>query len=354
MATRKRLTDQQITELADSIHRRGGAVTIAALQNAAGGGSHGRFKRIVAEWQARQTGEPPPPDTRRKRGRKPKSEQGLDPSQTTLDGRHEEPASTTVSGADTGGDDGNDSIFSAVTEIEPARSGRSTVRADADRKQRFEQARSANDRTGQRVEAGGTSGSVTEDDSTAAEQPDIGEDREIRLAAMASTSSDEEWEAAGKAISQTSGTPAGLRASAAGNITSDDELTGSVPAAVSSRSEPSSDKPHPARPRPVTSASTADDVGRKQLPESYSASDQNLLTEDRNKSSETDSDSVIETQGSTHGIDWRSNFSELQDEYNKLLRLMQEERASLQNEIARLNRLTDALIEEVRKRSRGL
>jgi hypothetical protein len=58
MATRKRLTDEELFKLADEAQARWGTVTISALQQAAGGGSHARFKKIIAEWaERRQKGE---------------------------------------------------------------------------------------------------------------------------------------------------------------------------------------------------------------------------------------------------------------------------------------------------------
>src|SRR4051812_42427746 len=54
MATRKRLTDEELFKLADEAQARWGTVTISALQQAAGGGSHARFKKIIAEWEERR------------------------------------------------------------------------------------------------------------------------------------------------------------------------------------------------------------------------------------------------------------------------------------------------------------
>jgi hypothetical protein len=77
MATRRRLTDDELFKLADEAHDRWGTVTVSALQHAAGGGSAARFKKIIAEWDRRRdkgapeeppeefddTPEPPPDDT---------------------------------------------------------------------------------------------------------------------------------------------------------------------------------------------------------------------------------------------------------------------------------------------------
>jgi hypothetical protein len=78
MATRRRLTDDELFKLADEAHDRWGTVTVSALQHAAGGGSAARFKKIIAEWERRRdkgapeeppeepagAPEPPPNDTR--------------------------------------------------------------------------------------------------------------------------------------------------------------------------------------------------------------------------------------------------------------------------------------------------
>ncbi len=77
MATRRRLTDDELFKLADEAHDRWGTVTVSALQHAAGGGSAARFKKIIAEWDRRRdkgapeeppeeladAPEPPPDDT---------------------------------------------------------------------------------------------------------------------------------------------------------------------------------------------------------------------------------------------------------------------------------------------------
>lgn len=54
MATRRRLTDDELFKLADEAHDRWGTVTVSALQHAAGGGSAARFKKIIAEWDRRR------------------------------------------------------------------------------------------------------------------------------------------------------------------------------------------------------------------------------------------------------------------------------------------------------------
>jgi hypothetical protein len=54
MATRRRLTDDELFKLADEAHDRWGTVTVSALQHAAGGGSAARFKKIIAEWERRR------------------------------------------------------------------------------------------------------------------------------------------------------------------------------------------------------------------------------------------------------------------------------------------------------------
>jgi len=54
MATRRRLTDEELFKLADEAHDRWGTVTVSALQHAAGGGSAARFKKIIAEWDRRR------------------------------------------------------------------------------------------------------------------------------------------------------------------------------------------------------------------------------------------------------------------------------------------------------------
>ena len=54
MATRRRLTDDELFRLADEAHDRWGTVTVSALQHAAGGGSAARLKKIIAEWERRQ------------------------------------------------------------------------------------------------------------------------------------------------------------------------------------------------------------------------------------------------------------------------------------------------------------
>ena len=52
MATRKRFTDDELFKLADEAQERWG--TVSALQQAAGGGSAARFKKIIAEWEQRR------------------------------------------------------------------------------------------------------------------------------------------------------------------------------------------------------------------------------------------------------------------------------------------------------------
>jgi hypothetical protein len=52
MATRKRFTDAELFKLADEAQERWG--TVSALQQAAGGGSAARFKKIIAEWEQRR------------------------------------------------------------------------------------------------------------------------------------------------------------------------------------------------------------------------------------------------------------------------------------------------------------
>lgn len=54
MATRRRLTDDELFKLANEAHDRWGTVTVSALQHAAGGGSAARFKKIIAEWDRRR------------------------------------------------------------------------------------------------------------------------------------------------------------------------------------------------------------------------------------------------------------------------------------------------------------
>jgi hypothetical protein len=54
MATRKRFTDDELFKLADEAQERWGTVTVSALQQAAGGGSAARFKKIIAEWEQRR------------------------------------------------------------------------------------------------------------------------------------------------------------------------------------------------------------------------------------------------------------------------------------------------------------
>jgi hypothetical protein len=62
MATRRRLTDDELFKLADEAHDRWGTVTVSALQHAAGGGSAARFKKIIAEWnRLRDKGAPDEP-----------------------------------------------------------------------------------------------------------------------------------------------------------------------------------------------------------------------------------------------------------------------------------------------------
>lgn len=64
MATRRRLTDDELFKLADEAHDRWGTVTVSALQHAAGGGSAARFKKIIAEWERRRDKDAPdePPE----------------------------------------------------------------------------------------------------------------------------------------------------------------------------------------------------------------------------------------------------------------------------------------------------
>lgn len=113
MATRKRLTDEDLFKLADEAQARWGTVTISALQQAAGGGSHARFKKIIAEWEKRRQKGEQVSESRnpRGRGRRPKSE----PATVTKDSERVSEALPDIAGA--GEDDAAETAQQAMTPL---------------------------------------------------------------------------------------------------------------------------------------------------------------------------------------------------------------------------------------------
>jgi hypothetical protein len=113
MATRKRLTDEDLFKLADEAQARWGTVTISALQQAAGGGSHARFKKIIAEWEKRRQKGEQVSESRipRGRGRRPKSE----PATVTEDSERVSEALPDIAGA--GEEDAAETAQQAMTPL---------------------------------------------------------------------------------------------------------------------------------------------------------------------------------------------------------------------------------------------